>query len=106
MHYPVVLGQQDRVKIEAFETAPVRGGNLQTMAGDAYSSYQPLLFGLDGSIDCTTRTQSYIPIDGINEVVQLPPVHVIDASALQGAMQFLRRLPRRARTGLGRCIQL
>ena len=65
----------------------MRGGNLQTMAGDAYSPYQPLLFGLDGSIDRTTRTQSYIPIDGINEIVQLPQVDVIDAHALQGAMR-------------------
>src|SRR5215469_3610998 len=106
LHYQVVVRKQDRVKVEAFKAAPVRGGNLQTMPRDAYSPYQPLLFGLDRSIDRATWTQSYIPLDGINQVVQLPQVDVIDAHALQGAMQLFCRFPRRASAGLGRYIEL
>ena len=50
----------------------MRGSNLQTMTGDADSLYQALIFGLDGSIDCTAWTQCSIPFDGIDEVMQLP----------------------------------
>src|SRR5579884_913474 len=73
---------------------------LQTVTGNAYCSYQPLLFSLDGGIDCPTRTERDVPLDRIDKVMQLPQVHIIDAHAFQRTMQFLFRLFRRAHPGL------
>ena len=38
--------------------------------------------------------------------MQLPQVNVIDAHALQGTVQFLFRLFRRTRIGLGRQVKM
>ncbi len=37
LHGEIVIGEQHRVKVEAFQAAAVCGGNLQAMAGDADS---------------------------------------------------------------------
>ena len=106
LHGDIVVREQDRVKVEAFEAAPVRGSNLQAMPGDADCPYQSLLFGLDGSIDSAARAQRRVPFDRIDQVMQLPQVHVIDVHAFQRALQFLFRLLRCASIGLRCYVEL
>ena len=67
----------------------MRGSNLRAVPGDTDRSYQTLLFGFDGRIDGAARAQRCVPLNGVNEVMQLPQVHIINAHALQGAVQFL-----------------
>src|SRR6266702_5831178 len=48
LHREVVVRKQHRIKVEAFEAAPVHSGNLQTMTGDADGPYQPLFLSFNG----------------------------------------------------------
>src|ERR1700736_5740922 len=57
LHRDVVVRKQHRIKVEAFDAAPVWSGNLQTMTGDADGPYQALFPGLNSRIDSTTGAQ-------------------------------------------------
>ena len=106
LHRDVVVRKQYRIKVEAFETAPVHSGNLQTMTGDADGPYQPLFPGLNSRIESTTGTQGRIPFNRIRQAMQLPQIHIIDAHAFQGAMEFLFCFLRCTSVSLRRYIEL
>ena len=61
----------------------MRCSYLETVARDADGPYQSLLSGLDSGIDYSSGTERYIPLDGIDKVMQLPQVYIIDIHAFQ-----------------------
>src|SRR5579875_10342 len=83
LHAEIVIGQQHRIKVEATQAAAMRGCNLRAMTGYADGTNESLLFCLDSSLQCTTGAEGDIPFDRIDQIMQLPEVHVIHAHALK-----------------------
>src|SRR5947199_40162 len=59
------------------------------VAGNTYTSDQPLLFGFDRRLDHATRAERDVPLDGVGQVVELPQVDMVHAHAIKRAVQFL-----------------
>src|SRR5579884_2851058 len=97
LHGQEVVGQQHRIEVVAFQAAPMGGGNLQPVSGNADSAYQALMLRLDSCFNRAAGTESNVPLDGVDEVVQLPQVYRVNAHAFEGAMQILLRGLSRAR---------
>ena len=96
-----VVRQQDRVKVKSREGATVAGRDLDAVAGDADEFHQSLVTCLDGGLDRAARAEGGVPLDWIGKAVQLPQVDMIDAEALQGAVQLLARGIRLSLPGFG-----
>ena len=119
LHLHVVVGGEDGVEGEALQAAPVHLRHRQPVAGDADEPHQALLPRLDGRLQGAVRAQRGVPLDDVDQVVQLDRVDPVDAEPVQRAADLLARaavapLPRlrreeeRARVALqpGRDAQL
>src|SRR5262249_50924955 len=52
---------------------------------------QALLPRLDRGLDGAARAEGLVPLDRVDQVVQLPEVDVVDAEPVEGAVQLLAR---------------
>ena len=53
------------------------------MAGDTDEPDEPLLASLDGSLERAALAERELPLDDVDEVVELQEVDVVDAQPLQ-----------------------
>ena len=90
-HLYVAVGQENRVEREALEAAEVHPRNRQSVACDADEAYEPFVAGLDGSFQSTSLAQGGLPLDHVDEVVQLEQIDLLDAQAIEGAADLLTR---------------
>src|SRR4028118_2217575 len=74
LHGDVVVGEQDRVEVEALEAAAVRGGDLRAVPGDADATNKPLVPGFNSRFQHAAGTEGGIPLNRGGQAVQLPPV--------------------------------
>ena len=61
------------------------------MPGDADEANEPLLARLDSRLQRATLAQCGLPLDDVDQVVQLQQVDVVDAQPLEGAVELLLR---------------
>ena len=71
------------------------------MAGDADEAHEALVAGLDGGLERAAGAERDVPLDHVDEVVQLDRVDVVDAQAVERAADLLARRRVRALAGLG-----
>ena len=96
--------------MEALEAAQVHLRDRDAVAGDADEAHQPLVPGLDRRLEGAAGSQRDLPLDHVDQVVQLDQIDVVDAEALQRAPDLVARARRcarrswsRGRTGRG-CV--
>ena len=80
----------------------MHGGDRPAVAGDADEARQSLGARLDDGLERAARSHRLLPVVGMAERVKLDQVDVIDAEALERAVDVLARLARVALAGLGR----
>ena len=100
-HQRVAVGEQHRVEGKAFEAAQVHLRGVGPVTGDAQEGDEPLLARLDEGLEGTVRAQRPLPLRGVYEIVELDHVDVVDAHALERAVQALPRALGAALTRLG-----
>jgi hypothetical protein len=61
------------------------------MPGDADEANEPFLARLDSRLDRAILAQRGFPLDDVDQVVQLQQVNVVDAQALERAVELLLR---------------
>ena len=78
-----VVGEQHRVEREPLERAAVHGRDREPMPGDADEANEPFLAGFDGCLQRATLAQCELPLDDVDEVVQLEQIDVVDTQPLE-----------------------
>ena len=72
------------------------------MPGDADGADEPLLARFDRGLQRTVLAQGELPLDDVDQVVQLQQVDVVDAQPVERAMELLLRALVVTRVRLGR----
>ena len=90
-HHRVVVGQQHGIEVESLQGTRVHGGHRRAVAGHTDEAHQPLLAGLDGRFQRPARSERRLPLRGVDEVVELDQVDLVDAQSLQGAADLVVR---------------
>ena len=78
-----VVGQQDRGEVELLQRAQVLAGDVHAVAGHADRPDQALVEGPHRALQRAARVVRGLPLDLVDQVVQLDQVDVVDAQALQ-----------------------
>src|SRR5437870_2815882 len=97
-----VVRQQHGVEVEAREAAPVHRGDRPAVTGHPDEAREPLLAGLDESLQRASRPHDLIPVVGVAQGVELDQVDVVDAQPLERAVDVLAGLAAGPHAGLGR----
>ena len=84
----VVVREQHAVEREALQRAQVHLGDAQTMAGDADVAHEPLVASAGERLDGAARAVGDVPLVGLDEVVQLDRVDVVNAHPLQRPLEL------------------
>jgi hypothetical protein len=71
------------------------------MPSDADEANEPFLARLDSRLERATLPEGGFPLDNVDQVVQLQEVDVVDAQALERAVELLLRALVVARVRLG-----
>src|SRR5206468_7581387 len=87
---------------EALEAAEVHSRHGQPVTGDADETDEALVARLDRCFERAALAQRGLPLDRIDEVVQLEQVDAVDAEAVERAADFLARARAIALAGLCR----
>ena len=98
----VAVGGEYRVEREAVETTEVHLRHGQPVPGDADEADQALVARLDRRFERAALAQRGLPLDRVDEVVQLEQVDAVDAEAVEGAVDLLARARSIALAGLRR----
>src|SRR4029078_1872779 len=85
LQLPEVVRQQDGIEWETLQAPPVHGGDRETVTGDADEAHQPFLARLDRRLQRASLPQRELPLDHIDEVMQLAQVDTNDAQPLERA---------------------
>ena len=101
-HLDVAVGSEHRVERKPLEAAQVHPRDCQAVAGDADEADEALVARLDGCFERAALAQRGLPLDHVDEVVQLQQVDAIDAEAFERAADLLARACAVALAGLGR----
>src|SRR3954447_21507081 len=80
----------------------MHGRHRQPVARDADEAHDPFLARLERRLERSAGAQRHLPVDGVDQVVQLDQVDVVDAEAVQRAADLLARALVVAPAGLGR----
>ena len=96
-----VVRQEHGVEREALEAAPVHRGDREAVAGDADEADEALLARLDGGLERAVRRQRDLPVDHVDEVVELDQVDVVDAEPVERPPDLLLRARVVPLAGLG-----
>ena len=75
-------------------------GDREAVAGDADEADEALVARLDGGLERAAFAQRGLPLDHVDEVVQLQQVDVVDAEAVERAADLLARARAVALAGL------
>ena len=75
-------------------------GDAQPVAGDADEPHEPLVACRGERLDRTARTERDLPLVGLDEVVQLDQVDLVDAHPLERSFQLGPRRRRPPFAGL------
>src|SRR6185436_2093335 len=78
------------------------GGDRQAVARDADEAHETLLTRFDGSLERPVFAQSELPLDHVDEVVQLYQVEAVDTEPVERAPNLLPRSLVVPPAGLGR----
>jgi hypothetical protein len=89
LHLHVVVRREHGVEGKPFQAAAVHLGHRQAMAGDADEAHQPLLARLDRRLEGAIGAQRGVPLDDVDQVVQLDGVDPVDAEAVEGPPDLL-----------------
>ena len=95
-------GSEHRVEREALEAAQVHRGDRQPVPGDADEADETLVARLDRRLERAALAQRGLPLDHVDEVVQLDQVDAVDAEPLERAPDLLLRSRVLALAGLRR----
>ena len=106
LHLHVVVRAQHAVEAEPLEAARVHLRDREPVAGDADERDQALAAGLDRRLQRAAGAERDVPLDHVDEVVELDRVDVVDAEPLERAVDLLLRLRVGALAGLGRQEEL
>ena len=66
-------------------------GNRQPVPGDADEAHEALVARLDRRFERPALAEGGLPLDGVDEVVQLDQVEVVDPETLERAADLLAR---------------
>ena len=96
-----VVGQQHRVEVELFEAAQVHLGDPQPVSGDADEADEPLVARRGQRRDRTLGTERDVPLVGLDEVVQLDQVDLVDTHPGERSFELGPSVGAMAFAGLG-----
>jgi hypothetical protein len=82
-HHQVVVGQQHGVEVVALEAATVHLGDANAVTGDADEADEALVPSSHERLDRAAGTVGDVELVGLDEVVQLHQVDLVDLQPLE-----------------------
>lgn len=89
LHHDVVVGEEDGVEVEFLEAALVHGGDGGAVAGDADIADEALVAGFEGGLEGAAGAHGGFPFEGVDEVVELEEVYLVDLKAFEGGVDLV-----------------